>query len=162
MSITHMVASCGVEDALVQNALVSKWPDAIDIGVDIFKPGKAEKWSRELIAALRSRGLYQWVRMAPPSLRQLAEDNPDDDPALMLDVFDSLVRDRTSNLAKVADLLPQTGVYSSMTMSERLKLNKLAADGLGGDVYGFTTSLVDTRGGRAQDKLQEQFQECKI
>ena len=47
VSTTHMVASCGVEDALVQSALVSKWPDAIDIGVDIFKPGKAEKWSRE-------------------------------------------------------------------------------------------------------------------
>ena len=162
MSTTHMVASCGVEDALVQSALVSKWPDAIDIGVDIFKPGKAEKWSRELIAALRSRGLYKWVRMAPPSLQQLAEENPHEDPALMIEVFDSLVQDRKSNLATVADLLPQTVVYSSMTMSERLKLNKLSADGLGADVYGFITSLVDTRSGRAQDKLQEQFRECKV
>ena len=162
MSTTHMVASCGVEDALVQSALVSKWPDAIDIGVDIFMPGKAEKWSRELIAALRSRGLYKWVRMAPPSLQQLAEENPHEDPALMIEVFDSLVQDRKSNLATVADLLPQTVVYSSMTMSERLKLNKLSADGLGADVYGFITSLVDTRSGRAQDKLQEQFRECKV
>ena len=29
VSSTHMVASCGVEDALVQSALVSKWPDAM-------------------------------------------------------------------------------------------------------------------------------------
>ena len=97
------MAAGEVQAFKISTALVSKWPDPIDINTDIFIPGKAEKWSRELIAALRTRELYKWVRMAPPSLRRVAEDNPDDDPALLIEVFDSLVRDRLHHLTTVAD-----------------------------------------------------------
>ena len=80
----------------------------------------------------------------------------------MIEVYDSLLRDRLYHLTTVADNLPSTVKYASLTMSERLRLNKLAADGLGAEMYNFITSLVDTRSGRAQDKLQQQFRECKV
>ena len=55
------MAAGEVQTTKIQTSLVSKWPEPIDINIDIFIPGKAERWSRELIAALRTRELYQWV-----------------------------------------------------------------------------------------------------
>ena len=73
-----MVAGDG-QDHRIQNALVSKWPEPLDMEHDIFVPGKVERWSRELVSALRTRGLWRSISMQEPTLEQMADILPDED-----------------------------------------------------------------------------------
>ena len=45
----------GLGSKRIQTALVSDMPAPIDVKNDIVLQGKADKWQRELVSALRSR-----------------------------------------------------------------------------------------------------------
>ena len=61
------MAAGGVPDHLkrIQNALVTEWPRPFDIKSDIFQPGKASTFRRQLRAALSTRGLLQAIEELP-------------------------------------------------------------------------------------------------
>ena len=85
--------------AKIDNALVSKWPEPIDMEHDIFVPGKVEKWQRELISALRTRGLYEFIRNKAPTLEDVALEFPDEDPNDIVLAFKSMMLDRQESLS---------------------------------------------------------------
>ena len=88
----------GEFDSRISTAVVSSWPEPLDIEVDIFIPGKVEKWTRELVSALRTRKLYDTLRQLPPTLQQIAEENPDDDASIVVAAFDDIMEERQQAL----------------------------------------------------------------
>ena len=118
---TQMVASDS--DPRIQSALVAKWPEPIDVRDGIFIPGRVEKWSRELTAALRTRGLYEELRLRAPTIEDLCDQFPNEHVDDIMLAFDEMLKERQSRLETVADNLPSVVLYSSMSMSEQMRFN---------------------------------------
>lgn len=72
------MAAGGVPDhqRRIQNALVTEWPKPFDIKSDIFQPGKASTFRRQLNAALATRGLLQAIEEQPITYQDVANANP--------------------------------------------------------------------------------------
>ena len=58
--------------------MVAKWPEPIDVKDGIFVPGRVEKWSLELTAALRTRGLLEELRKRAPSVEEMCDLYPNE------------------------------------------------------------------------------------
>ena len=85
----------GEFDSRIQNALVSKWPDSIDVCDGIFVPGKVEKWHRELVSALRTRNLLNALQTTSPSIEDLCDQFPNEDIDILVAAHDEMLSDRT-------------------------------------------------------------------
>ena len=152
----------GESDSRIQTALVAKWPEPIDVKDGIFVPGKVEKWSRELTAALRTRGLLESLRTRAPSIEELCDQFPNEDVDVVVELYDDITIERKRHLETVADNLPSVVLYSSMTMSDQLRFNALASEGAGDQLYAMVMELCDISCGRAQDRLQTKYVEVAL
>ena len=125
-------------------------------------PGRVEKWSRELTAALRTRGLLEALRTRAPSIEELCDQFPNEDVDVVVEFYDDITAERKRHLERVADNIPSVVLYSSMTMSDQLRFNAWASDGAGDQLYAMVMELCDISCGRAQDRLQTKYMEVAL
>ena len=95
----------GDSDPRIQSALVAKWPEPIDVRNGIFIPGRVEKWSRELTAALRTRGLYEELRLRAPTVEDLCDQFPNEHVDDIMLAFDEMLIERHFLLRRTEGLL---------------------------------------------------------
>ena len=141
----------------LDNALVTKFPDPIDLQNDIFKPGKTEAFKQALVAALQSRNLWSVVSTTAPTEESIAAQNPlaarDDVVTALVQVLDTRQRQAT----QLATLLPGLIVNTSLTYMQNTQLTSLISRGMGVHIYCFIMESIDLRQGKVQDKLRQRF-----
>ena len=59
----------------VNSALVSGWPNAIDMKDDILKHGRVDTFLRQVKSALRTRALFQYIEEASPTVEDIVAAN---------------------------------------------------------------------------------------
>ena len=86
--VTHMVAGV-VPSTRLDSALVTEWPEAIDLESDIFIPSKVETFKLALVRALKSRGLWAVIAEVDPTLVEIQQANPDASPEEVIQAYDN-------------------------------------------------------------------------
>ena len=107
------------------------WPQAFDVKTDLFYPGKAAEFQRQLISALRTRKLLDVLEERPVRMADLHAANPSASASDVLVAFQELQIKRLDTLATVADNLPQTIKLSALTLQEQQRFNEFVANGAG-------------------------------
>ena len=164
----QMVASSGQDppqpyhSSKVNASLVSPWPDPIDLHHDIFTPGKADTYKSELVAALRSRDLYNTILEMPPTLETIAADNPDADPHDITTVFDAIMHKRQTDNGIIAANILRTVKMTSLSLAHQTAVRAFQAAGDGVSMFEYIWRRIDLSHGEAQDKLRIKYVNTKV
>jgi hypothetical protein len=146
----------------VQSALTSDFPKEIDINIDIVKPEVASTFQRQVVSALRSRGLFAFLEYAEPTLDDLAAANPGVSAEALLQKHTALQAAFQEYDNKVADLLPNLVKWSSLSQSEQEGVNDMTRRGDGRALYAWLMAVTDLKKGRAQDRIRSAFVTTKV
>ena len=157
-----MASEDGLKVSRIDSTKATEWPKNFDVKVDTFMPGKAATFERQLLSALRSRKLLDAIEEAPITLQALQIANPAVASADLIAAFDVLTMKRQTDLATIADNLPATIKYSSLTLQEQEEVNTLVTTGDGIGLYEKIRSLTDLAHPRVQDKLRQKFSTISI
>ena len=98
--------------------MVSAFPDAVDVNIDILVQGKADTFQRELTSALLTRDVYDVLMQKRPTMADVVAENPDASPEDAQMFLDNLLQDDRKKLATVADLLGSTVKSTSLKQHE--------------------------------------------
>ena len=133
----------GSDPPKVSTALCTPFPAPIHLVDDIIKQGYADSFQRQLISALRSRGLMDSIEEALPELEDILEANKDVSASDAQNFLDSLESTQQANMARVADLMSVTVLWTSLLQAEKDRLNAMIKSGDGAGVYEWLTAAVE-------------------
>ena len=163
-----MVASVGQDPPAhhqaqrVNSSLVSPWPKQFDMEHDIIEPGKSDTYKSELVAALRSRDLWNTVLDVPPTLESITEENPGADSHDILAAYDAIMKRRQIDSGIMAANIPQTVKMSSLSLTDQTKLRTLQTAGDGLNMFDFVWKRLDLSQGEPQDKVRQKYMQVKV
>ena len=162
MGSTNMVADGADEPRGVSSALTTSWPSPFDLDKDLFEPGKVDSFKRELNAAFETRGLLVHIRSQAPALLTLAREYPNDDAAMLVDLYDDLMEERRKAFRTMAAFLPRVLKMGSVGITLSTDINDLSNAGKGDELYVKVMGLLDLTTGIAQDKLRQHFNDLTV
>ena len=151
-----------VQTTTTSSTVAAKWPEAIDVNVGILKPEVAASFKRQVISALRSRGLYEVLQYEVPSVADLVAANPGMDVSRVTAKQQELETALKRHHALVADNLPPLIKGESLNNAEQSKLNAFVTDGDGPGLFAWMMELIDLSKGRAQDKVRKAYTQVKV